>query len=332
MKKLNELLVTGGLLRPGGFDLGPGKYYGCASLIKLNTDTGEVNSLIKIEQGNKNYPPEYPNLQFTAGCIDGDVLWLPTDTEIRKYSLNNYELLSIYSHPCFQNIHSVAAREDKLYVTSTGLDQVVVLAKDSGDIVTQINAESKPLWHRFSETIDYRQWHSTRPHDCHPNYIFWLDHEPWVTRCTQEDAVCLSDNGKRIDISGPNKKISVHDGIVIENRVYFTSVDGCIVVADTATCQVIETIDLTSLPNYGGVRGWCRGLCYVNGIFYVGFSRLRRTKSIEKLDWLQRVKSKVKRNNTSSVLGIDLKSKRIVSDYTIPENALDAIYTILPLE
>jgi len=327
---MSNLLITGGKLRENGFELGEGKYYGCAKLLRLDTDSGEINELLSIDKGNDNYPDIHPNLEFTVGDVAGNELWLSTDTEIRHYSYPNLDLLSTYSHPCFHNIHSVAVHDERLYVTSTGLDMVVVLNKYSGDIISYQNAEGKPTWHRFLSDFDYRKIHSTRPHDCHPNYVFWISNEPWVTRCTQEDAVQLSDTSNRIDISGPDKEISVHDGIVKGEYVYFTSVDGCIVVADINTKEVIETINIYDLKGYGGLRGWCRGLYMTDDIVYIGFSRLRKTRRIEKIKWVSHLINKGKSIDNCSVLAIDLLKREIIADYHIPENMIDAVYTILP--
>ena len=326
----NNLLITGGVLRPNGYDLGEGKYYGCAKLLHVNTSTTQIKELLSVSEGTDNFPEVYPNLEFTVGDIEADKLWLAMDTEIRLYQYPQLSLLKTFSHPCFHNIHSVAVHEDELYVTSTGIDLVVVLDKVNGNIKRLFNVEGKPIWHRYSETTDYRKVHSTRPHDSHPNYVFWLDNQPWVTRCTQEDAVMLSDISKRIDISGPDKVISVHDGIVNGDYVFFTSVDSCIVIADIKTHKVIETVNVANLRGYGGLRGWCRGL-YVSGdIFYVGFSRLRKTRRIDKIEWVSRLINKGKTIEDCSVLGINMVTREIVADYIIPTGMLDAIYAILP--
>ncbi|MFZ5485089.1 MAG: hypothetical protein ACOZB0_12755 [Pseudomonadota bacterium] len=324
------LLITGGSLRANGYELGEGKYYECAKLLKLDLDSGRFEVLLAVDQGNENFPAEHPNLEFTVGTVEGDILWLPTDTEIRKYRYPSLVLEKTFSHPCFHNIHSVAQRGDKLYVTSTGLDMVVVLDKDTGRILEYINAEGKPTWHRFSEAIDYRQEYSTRPHDCHPNYVFWIGDEPWVTRCRQEDAVQISDMRTRIDISGSKRPMSVHDGIVVDDKILFTTVDGCVVVADPKTQAVLETFDLSTLKGFGGLRGWCRGLHIDGDILYVGFSKLRRTRQTDKLRWAKKLLAMGKRVEESSVLAIDFKLRRIVGDYRIPQPMIDAIYTLLP--
>ena len=325
-----KLLVTGGKLRPNGFELGEGKYYGSAKLFQVDTKSSQIEELLSVDEGTKNFPDEHPNLEFTVGDVEGNNLWLAMDTEIRLYTYPNLEIVKTFSHPSFHNVHSVAVHDDELYVTSTGLDMVIVLDKETGNIKRYLNAEGKPTWHRFSSEIDYRKVHSTRPHDAHPNYVCWIDNEPWVTRCTQEDSVMLSDASQTIDISGPDKVISVHDGIVKGDFVYFTSVDSCLIIADIHSKKVIETVNLSNLKGYGGLRGWCRGL-YIDGdVFYIGFSRLRKTRRIEKIKWVSHLINKGKTIEDCSVLAIDLKNRKIVGDYIFPNNSIDAIYSILP--
>ena len=325
-----SLLITGGVLRENGYELGEGKYYGCAKLLRLNTSTSAIDELIALKDGNSNYQETHTNLEFTVGEVDAGKLWLATDTEIRLYQYPGMELLSTYSHPCFHNIHSVAVRGDKLFVTSTGLDMVAILDKHTGHIISHHNVEGKPTWHRFSQEIDYRKHHSTRPHDGHPNYVFWIKDEPWVTRCTQEDAVKLFDTNIKIDISGKKRPISVHDGIINGDQVFFTTVDGSIVIADTNTLQVTNTISINTMDGYGGLRGWCRGLYISGDIIYVGFSRLRKTKRLEKLAWVGRLLSIGETASEASILAIDIKQNKIIADYKIPAGSIDAIYSILP--
>lgn len=328
MKK--KLLITGGILRPNGFDLGEGKYYGGARLLRLDTATGAIETLLSVDEGNANMPDLHPNLEFTVGAVEGDRLWLAMDTEVRCYAYPSLRLIKTFSHASFHNCHSVAVRGDKLYVTSTGLDMVVVIDKEDGRILEYLNAEGKSIWHRFSPNTDYRKEHSTRPHDCHPNHVFWIDEVPWVTRCTQEDAVNLLDVSQRIDVSGARRSTSVHDGLVRQGKIYFTIVDGCIVIADAKQQAVLDVIDLSVMPGFIGLRGWCRGLHLEGSIAHVGFTRLRQTKRQEKLAWIRRLLDRGKPVEECSVLAIDLARRQILADYRIPLGQLDAIYSILP--
>ncbi len=167
-----KLLITGGILRENGFELGEGKYYEKAVLLRLNLVSGLFEEVLSISEGNDNFPEEHPNLEFTVGAVEKDKIWLSTDTEVRLYQYPEMKLLKLFSYPCFHNIHSVAVNDQQLFVTSTGLDLVVILNKETGAIDKILNAEGKETWHRFSAEIDYRKVHSTRPHDCHPNHIF----------------------------------------------------------------------------------------------------------------------------------------------------------------
>jgi len=324
-----KILVTGGLLRENGYDLGEGKYYGCAKLLAIDTESGHCEQLISVDVGNENFPETHPNLEFTAGDVEGDLLWLPTDTEVRLYRYPSLDLLRTYSHPCFHNIHSVVVRGNELYVTSTGLDLVVVLDKRDGGIRNIVSAEGKAPWYRFSPDIDYRKVHSTRPHNCHPNYVFWIEDQPWVTRCTQEDAVKLGDPSIVIDISGSRRPISVHDGIFRDGKIYFTTVDGCIMIADASRRRVVEQVDLTSIKGFSGLRGWCRGLHIDDDTCYVAFSRLRRTKRAERLHWVNRMLMAGPVIEECSVLAVDINRRRIIGEFRLPAGAIDAIYSVL---
>ncbi|WP_040521754.1 hypothetical protein, partial [Aliiglaciecola lipolytica] len=185
----NKLLLSGGCLRPNGFELGEGKYYKSARLIELDILTKSFRIVVQKDVAGDNYPAEHPNLQFTCGCIVDKHLWLPTDTEVHLYRLEDFSLVKIISHPCFHNLHSVAYINNELVITSTGLDNIVFCDPNTGEINRILNTQGKDPWHRFDRSFDYRKIHSTRPHDSHPNFTFELDQQVWVTRCTQEDAV-----------------------------------------------------------------------------------------------------------------------------------------------
>lgn len=325
---LKQLLVAGGCLRENGFELGEGKYFGQASLLLLDLHTGKFQTLISKNDGGEHYPSEHPNLQFTAPCLDGDTLWLPTDTEIYQYQLPELTELKCYSHPCFQNIHSVHLFDNELIVTSTGIDNIVVLCPETGEIKRIINTEGKEPWHRFDAKTDYRLLHSTRPHDSHPNYIFKLDNKLWTTRCTHDDAVCLDDVTDRIDVAHQDE-MSVHDGIWWQDKLVFTRVDGYLVIVDPKSRKVIDKHDPFANERNRPL-GWCRGLMVDGDVFYIGYSRLRKTKLMSKLKFITQGNFKYMDGNGALVVAYDISKKKVINTYTIPAGMLDAIYGILP--
>ena len=327
-----NILITGGKERADGFQLGEGKYYDEACLLKLDLETGTFERLLTISESTRtpeNYPDEHPNLEFTAGHVDGDTLWLCTDTEVMQYAYPEMKLLKKASLPAFHNIHHVRPFEDYVAVVSTGLDMIVLLSPDTLEPIEYLNVEGKDPWHRFSPDVDYRKIHSTRPHDGHPNFVFKLGEELWVTRCTQEDAVCLSDMSKLIDIAPP-KEISVHDGHVIDGRIYFTTVDGFIVIADASTLKVIEEFDINKFEERAGSKGWCRGIHLDGDILYVGFTRFRRTRNKKKIAWVKDLFDNRPAEGRATVAAYDLKRKEKLQEWVLPENTIDAIYSLLP--
>lgn len=227
----------------------------------------------------------------------------------------------------FHNIHSVNVFDDKVYVTSTGLDTVATFNTE-GELIELFNTEGKPLWHRFSQDQDYRLLHSTRPHDCHPNFVFSWQGKIWVTRCKQQDAVRLDDLNEKIEITDPEKRISVHDGVVFNDKVYFTTVDGYLVVADPQTKEREQEIYLLSHIKESQL-GWARGLSITDeGIAYVAFSRIRRTRVVDRLAWLAKGDLDKMKFIPACVLAYDLTSHRVLRKYDLPIDVIDAIYGV----
>jgi hypothetical protein len=325
---MKKLLVSGARERENWFELGDGKAYDAAKLHDIDLETSARSELLSFETGGEYYPSLDPNLQFTAGCTDGSNLWLPTDTEIRLYEYPSLKLQQSISYPFFQNVHSVTLIGELIAVTSTGLDLVALLNADDGTVVDLVNVEGKPVWHRHSSEIDYRLVHSTRPHQGHPNYVFEIGGDLWVTRCTFDDAVKLYDVSERIDI-GRGRDISAHDGVVRDGHVYFTTVDGGISIADPSEKRVVEDIDLKIVESRTTMRGWCRGLMLDEGHAYVGFSRMRKTRNSRKVRWANMLKN-ARYIEDASVVCYDLASWKKLEEWRFRPGELDAIYGILP--
>lgn len=81
-------------------------------------------------------------------------------------------------------------------MVNTGLDMVVRVTPE-GRVLEEWDVLLEPAWQRFSRDIDYRKIVSTKPHRSHPNFVFELGDEVWVTRFEQRDAICLTAPQKR---------------------------------------------------------------------------------------------------------------------------------------
>ncbi|MEM4408415.1 MAG: hypothetical protein QXI19_06700, partial [Candidatus Caldarchaeum sp.] len=70
--------------------------------------------------------------------------------------------------------------------------------------------------------------------------------------------------------------------------VYFTTVDGHIVIANAHSLRVERVIDLNACNSAKKVLGWCRGIEVLDrDHILVGFSRLRDTEWLDNIRWVQ---------------------------------------------
>lgn len=278
--------VVGGRQRPPAFRRPEWKQYDQAVILFVDPITSCIEQVAEYVSMPEACPwDQQPSILFKAGTRIGDLLYACTSTEVLVYSLPSFEPLHYISHPYFNDVHHVTVTQNgELVVVNTGLDMVMVMSVSSGEVLAEYNVCNEPTWDRFSRTEDYRKVLSTRPHKSHPNYAFFLDKDLWVTRFEDKDAICLSKPGERIEI-GENHP---HDGMVRYGKLYFTTVDGRILIVDVNTKRLERTIDLNRITKRPKALGWCRALEVLQpGIVVVGFTKLRRTKFHERLIWVK---------------------------------------------
>jgi hypothetical protein len=115
---------------------------------------------------------------------------------------------------------------------------------------------------------------------------------------------------------------------VVGDRVYFTSVDGAIAIADTNTLQLVDVIDLNTIDAEDVVLGWCRGIAIDGDTVWVGFSRLRPTAIRENVAW---VKEGFKRAVGTHIAQYDLTRRKLVRRVPLEDGTpLNAVFSILP--
>lgn len=320
---MNELYVIGGQQRAARSLLAANQdWNGYQKGIILRVDPQSGSAEISADYVS---PPEViaaedPAITFQASTIVDNKLYTCTQTEVMIYQLPTFERLAYISLPCFNDVHHVRPTpEGNLLVANAGLEMVLEMTT-TGEILREWNVLGEDPWGRFSRDIDYRPL-NTKPHRSHPNYLFYLNDEIWVTRFHQGDALCLTQPDKRIQIS--NKRI--HDGVVYNNRIYFTTVDGTVVVANPDTMQVEKVFDLNSMSADGTLLGWCRSLLIEDGQMWVGFSRIRPTKLRENVSWLARG---FKRDLPTHVACYDTNTERLVKEIDLEAAGLGAVYSI----
>jgi len=282
----HPLYVIGGRQRADRSLLDAGAWYGYdLGVILRITGTG-VSTELEYTSPPGSCAPGDPIL-FKSATRVGDFLYCCTQTEVVVLGLPDLEEVAYISLGMFNDVHHVVPTvAGTLLVAVSGLELVVEITMQ-GDVVREWNVLGEDTWKNHSRAVDYRMGVDLKPHRAHPNYVFFVDGEPFATRFELRDAISLNDPERRIDIGGER----VHDGLVHDGKVYFTTVDGSIAVADEATLEVVERHRLRRIPSVwgdeNGVLGWCRSL-HVDGEFcWVGFSRIRPTRLRQTVSWVR---------------------------------------------
>jgi hypothetical protein len=303
--------------------------YESALILKLDTESGVVQTCVEYKTRSDARAHEHSSSIFKSGTLVGDVLYACTNTEILVFKLPQFEMINYISLPCFNDVHHVTPSCDgSLLVVSTGLDMVVRMTP-RGENIEQWSVLGEPPWQRFSRDIDYRKVESTKPHQAHPNFAFELGSDVWVTRLRQRDAICLTDPNKRIDIALE----SPHDGLVRGSDIYFTLVDGRLVVVNAETLKVERVVDFKALDDPNALLGWCRGLLPLeDDRMWVGFTRVRKTRIQENVLWVKRVFEEGMVEEATHISLYDLKNSRCLKEFDLEPYGMNIVFSIFPAD
>jgi hypothetical protein len=291
--------------------------------LRVAADGGRVRTALEYVSPPGTNVEHDPQVLFkSATAVDG-TLYACTQTEAMTFSLPGFEQTSHISLPCFNDVHHVRPTPaGNLLVANSGLDMCLELNRD-GRVLREWNTLGEDPWARFSRDVDYRMGVSTKPHASHPNHVFYIGEEPWATRFQQKDAVSLLDPSRRIDIGLER----IHDGVVHDGHVWFTTVDGKVVVADAGTLAVVEVIDLQTMHDGSALLGWCRSIHFADDGVWIGFSRIRPTKFRENIGW---VAHGFKRSMATHIALYDLRARKLVREIELERHGLSAVFSIVP--
>lgn len=303
--------------------------YEAALILELDTETGRVEKRVEYKTPESARSTDKASHVFKAATLCGTTLYACTSTEVLIFRLPEFEQTGYVSLPSFNDVHHVAPASDgNLLAVSTGLDMVLKFTP-AGEVLAEWPVLDEIPWSRFSRAVDYRKVASTKPHKSHPNFVFQLGPEVWVTRFTQRDAICLSSTGKRIDIAVQRP----HDGLVCGEQIYFTTVDGHVVIANRHTLKVDQVIDLKLIDGQQALLGWCRGLLPVDGNkIWVAFTRVRKTNLQENILWVKNVLHEGMGEKPTHISLYDLVSKRSLAEFDMERHGLNIIFSILPAD
>jgi len=325
---MNRLYISGGRQRRTVFrKLEEWQSSEQALLIELDPLTTKSRTCIEYVSPPEVCADELPAILFKSASLQDNKLYMCTSTEVLVYQLPGFRLLHYISLFCFNDLHHVCpTQRGTLLVAVTGLDMVVEISTD-GKMVREWSVLGGDPWQRFSPDIDYRKVASTKPHLSHPNHVFEVDGEVWVTRLEQRDAICLTSPDLRIDIAIQRP----HDGYIFGDRIYFTTVDGHVVIADRKTLQIDRIFDLTQIGNPSSqVLGWCRGVLPLDEWrLWVGFTRVRPTKFVENVAWIKHGGTHLHR--ASHLALYNLEQGRCEQEVDLEAHGIGVVFSVLPV-
>jgi hypothetical protein len=293
-------------------------------VLRVDADSSKVIDRFEYLTPESACPDKLPSIGFKGGTLHNNQLYVCTSTEVIVFELPAFRQVGYVSLPCFNDLHHVLPTPyGTVIVVVTGLDLVVEISLE-GEILREWSVIAEDTWSRFSRQIDYRKVPTTKPHRAHPNFAFFLGNDLWTTRCDLKDVVCLTSPGKRIDISVSY----AHDGHVFGDWIYFTTIDGHVVIANQQSLKVEKVIDLNPIDNpEGHVLGFCRGvLPLTETLVWVGFTKLRPTKFAEKLYWLKGADLSSK---PTHIALYDLSASRRLQEISLNSARMDLIFSIL---
>jgi hypothetical protein len=291
--------------------------------VVAKVENGRAKRVLEYTSPSHWCPDDRPSFIFKAATFDGDRAWLCTQTEVLECALPSFAIRRVISLPCFNDLHHVAPGPNgTLFVAVTGLDAVAEVTPD-GELVRLTSVLGGSPWDRFSPGVDYRKVPTTKPHLSHPNYIFFVDGRPWVTRFEQRDAVPVDGSQPAFPVGGQG----IHDGCVRGGKLCFTTVDGHLITFDLASGEKRD-LDLNTLLEADDDRplGWCRGVLPLDGQAWVGFTRLRPTLLRRNLSWLRH--GFRSRQFPTRIALYDLERPARLREVDLEDAGLNAIFSI----
>jgi len=305
------------------------RWYEAALILEVDTEASTVRTCVEYKTPPQARASDSSSINFHSGALVGDTLYTCTTTEVLVFKLPTFEQMGYLSLPCFNDVHHVTPASDgNLLVVSTGLDMVVKVTPQ-GEIVGEWSVLDEAPFTRFSRAIDYRKVETTKPHMSHPNFVFVVDGDIWVTRFHQRDAVCVGNSRKRIEIAVEKP----HDGLVDGERILFTAVDGKIVIVNRRTLRVEQIIDLRQIQDRDRqvLPAWCRSLLPVDERrIWVGFTRIRKTLFRENVRWVKSVLHEGTVVKPTHIAFFDIVDKQCLKEFDLEPYGMNTVFGIFP--
>lgn len=303
--------------------------YEAALVLRLDTDSGRAETCVEYKSPNDAKASSNSSVLFKSGALSEGLLYTCTSTEVLVFEMPKFRRVGYFSLPCFNDLHHVTPLSDgTLAVANTGLDMVLKVTRQ-GDMISEWNVLGDPPWSRFDKETDYRKVESTKPHKAHPNFLFELDRQLWVTRFHQRDAICLENPQRKIDIAVEKP----HDGVLDRQHLYFTTVNGKLVIVEPRNRKVEKIVDLYKIDGQNALLGWCRGLLPVDEKHvWVGFTRIRKTQFRENILWAKNLLRPGITEKPTHIALYDIVERKCLREIDLERHGMNIVFSVFPAD
>lgn len=323
----HPLLVVGGQQKSARSMRDGDGWYGYGSGLVLRIDGSGVTTVLEYQSPPGTHAEGDAVLFKSATCANGR-LYCCTQTEIVVFRMQGSLLIEEHhiSLPIFNDVHHVVPTDaGNLLVAVSGLELVVEITLD-GRVVREWDVldDGQTTWERFDPSVDYRMGVNLKPHHAHPNHIVLVDGEPLVTRFEKRDVVSLHDPNRRIEPHGER----LHDGVLSDGKLWFTAVDGEVIVADAVSLEIVERFHLAPRGGGDALLGWCRGLRIQDDAMWLGFSRIRATQFRQTLSW---IRNKGTSQAPTRIARYDRRTAECTAEIDLEPFGLNAVFSVIAL-
>lgn len=248
-----------------------------AVLLIVDMETGEI-----VHRAEYMPPDELRSegqkIQFTGSCFHENEYYVCSHNEVLVYSdWPPVEPSRRITHKGFNDLHHVYPWKGGLAVSNTGLETVDHVTFD-GELIERWDLLRDETECRvLDESRDMRLIPDTKPHLRHGNHLFELDGKLWTSQLKTEDAVCVEDLSRRLEMGSGQP----HDGVFLHGKLVFTTTNGYLVIFEPENGMRRTIHNLTEMTEGVNQLGWCRGVTVEPGNpdrYWVCFSALRRSK------------------------------------------------------
>ena len=243
---------------------------------------------------NKDEPnfQRMPRFGLTGLSSSGGNLYAGSWNAVFQFD-ENLSLKRVISHRLMSDLHGIAVHGDEIFSVLTGKDAVVICDLD-GEVLESlvINRDLSISSGMGLEEVDWRfvtkQFRGSTGW-WHFNYVRVFGDEIWLTSRNASSVVVVDRRERTASMRLLNHMtpVLIHDGVAHQGSVFFTSVDGKIIEAQTS--ETAEFVSQELAPNrellnrdletrvvrlrdtgLGREPNWCRGLDVSDGTIVVG--------------------------------------------------------------